>query len=524
MPARFETAEKMAPSVPRPAPGRIRQGRLTLPPAAFASTDVAPRRRAAEHPVGRSGKRTDRQGDDPDDRERRPEYRYQGSATRRPAASPKVAGKRRECRREDDPQDERDDDDRYLDGGGDGNAEKRQRDEQPPAELPEPVEPDRDDRVRIGQTAFRFDTQHRDRCVSHGQDEGDHGDRREQPDDPGQCGPRREGDQCERRMDVHGLVIDDRREELALDDVQDRDQDQQDQGGGRSLRCDGDDQEDDRRHQPADVRDEPAKEDDDRERAGQGHAKEDQEESLRGTVERGDDGGPAQVSADPLEGDVAARRDRVPTPRVRRREHPDPRLVAVHHEEERQERAQDRDRREGADVGGHPMRRGREPALDAVDDPIDREPDLRRDGQVREPRLERRESSAQCIQELGDIRHEREADDDQGGDDDQRRAEEDDGCCPDPRPAAVPQREHVGSERRRNDRGEQDRSRDGRQFERDGEQDQPEKDRRQKPPADGGESHEPAGDEVGASRQSLPDLGHLSPLLPPVTVAIWEST
>ena len=105
-------------------------------------------------------------------------------------------------------------------------------------------------------------------------------------------------------MDVHGLVIDDRRDELALDDVQDRDQDQQDQGGGRSLRCESDDQQDDRRHQAADVRDEPPEEDDDRERTGQGHAKEDQEESLHGAVERGDDRGPAQVAADPLEGDV----------------------------------------------------------------------------------------------------------------------------------------------------------------------------------------------------------------------------
>ena len=314
-------------------------------------------------------------------------------------------------------------------------------------------------------------------------------------------------------MDVHGLVIDDRRDELALDDVQDRDQDQQDQGGGRSLRCDGDDQQDDRRHQAADVRDEPPEEHDDRERAGQGHTEEDQEESFRGAVERGDHRGPTQVAADPLEGDMTTGRDLVAAPGVGRRERPDPRLVAVHHEEEGQERAQDRDGRDSADISGHPVCRGSEPALDPLDDPFDRKPDRRGDRHVGQPRLERCDASAQRIEELRDIGQEREADDDEGRDDDQRGAKEDDGRCPDPRPAAVPQCEDVGSECRRHDRSDQDRRRDGRQLERDEQEDQPEEDRREKPPADGGESHEPAGDEVGACRQSSPDLGHVSPLL-----------
>ena len=141
--------------------------------------------------------------------------------------------------------------------------------------------------------------------------------------------------------------------------------------------CDGegDDQQDDRRHQPADVRDEPPEEHDDRERAGQGHTEEDQEESFRGAVERGDHRGPTQVAADPLEGDMSTGRDLVAAPGVGRRERPDPRLVAVHHEEEGQERAQDRDGRDSADVSGDPVSRGREPALDALDDPFDREPD-----------------------------------------------------------------------------------------------------------------------------------------------------
>ena len=43
--------------------------------------------------------------------------------------------------------------------------------------------------------------------------------------------------------------------------------------------------------------------------AGQRHAQDDQEQALRDPVDRRDDGRPAQVAADPLEGDVSARGD-----------------------------------------------------------------------------------------------------------------------------------------------------------------------------------------------------------------------
>ena len=61
-----------------------------------------------------------------------------------------------------------------------------------------------------------------------GQREGDDRDRREQADDPGEGGPGRQRDERDRRMDVDGLVVDDRRQELALDEVEDPDQDEQD--------------------------------------------------------------------------------------------------------------------------------------------------------------------------------------------------------------------------------------------------------------------------------------------------------
>ena len=49
---------------------------------------------------------------------------------------------------------------------------------------------------------------------------------------PGQGRPGRQRDERDRRMDMDRPVIDDRGQELALDDVEDRDQDQQDDGRG----------------------------------------------------------------------------------------------------------------------------------------------------------------------------------------------------------------------------------------------------------------------------------------------------
>ena len=75
-----------------------------------------------------------------------------------------------------------------------------------------------------------FDAEDRHHCTDDGEHEGDDRDRGEETDDPGQGRPRRQGDEHDRRVDVDRPVIDDRRQELALDDVEDRDQDEQDEG------------------------------------------------------------------------------------------------------------------------------------------------------------------------------------------------------------------------------------------------------------------------------------------------------
>ena len=262
-------------------------------------------------------------------------------------------------------------------------------------------------------------------------------------------------------MDVDGPVIDHGRNELADDHVQDRDEDQQDQGVRRALRGICDDQQQDGRHEAADVWDETAEEDDDREWTGQRHTQEDQEQSLRDGVDHRDDGRPAKVAADPLEGDVSTRRDLLATPRVRRRQCPDPGLVTIHHEEEGQEGRKDRDPNDGPDIGrdrgdGRGHRR-----LDMRRDQPDDQAGTLRDLQGGQFRLDCRDTSLKRCDDFLDIGQEGDSDDDQGRADDEGGHQEDGRSGLDPRPATVPESQHVWGERGRNDRRDQDRCRDG---------------------------------------------------------------
>ena len=98
------------------------------------------------------------------------------------------------------------------------------------------------------------------------------------PTMPGDGRPGRQRDEDDGRMDVDRLVVDDRGQELALDEVEDRDQDEEDDRGRCPGRAERHDQQQDRRDEPADVRDEPAEEDDHRQRRRVRHPEDRQEE------------------------------------------------------------------------------------------------------------------------------------------------------------------------------------------------------------------------------------------------------
>jgi hypothetical protein len=206
---------------------------------------------------------------------------------------------RRERGGQHDAQDERQDDDRDLDGRRDDDPQQGDRDEQAPAPLAETVEPDRHQRVRR-QRRFGLDAEHGDERPADGQREGNDRDRDEQADDAAEGRTGRQCDQRDRRMDVDGLVVDHRGQELALDEGQDRDQDEEHDRRGRSDRPQRDEHDEDGRHQPADVRDEAPEEDDDGKRRRQGDTEDDQEDPDGDPVERGDDGRAAKVATDAL--------------------------------------------------------------------------------------------------------------------------------------------------------------------------------------------------------------------------------
>ena len=90
----------------------------------------------------------------------------------------------------------------------------------------------------------------------------------------------------------------------------------------------------------------------------------------------------------------------------------------------------------------------------------------------------------------------------------QHRANEDRGGGLDPRPAAVAQGEHERGERRGDDGRDKDRRGDRPEQDRDPDEDEAERDRGEQPPADGGQSLEPAGDEPVARRHGRRDLAH----------------
>ena len=150
-----------------------------------------------------------------------PERRAQGRSTATPAAPLERCAERRERRRQDDAEHERHDHDRDLDGGRDDDGEQADRRRAGASSI------GRAGRARSARAPFaawsRASARRRGRtrrAPDDGQREGDDRDGREQADDPGQRGARRQGDEHERRMDVDRLVVDDRGQELALDERQ----------------------------------------------------------------------------------------------------------------------------------------------------------------------------------------------------------------------------------------------------------------------------------------------------------------
>ena len=255
-------------------------------------------------------------------------------------------------------------------------------------------------------------------------------------------------------------------------------------------------QQDERRDERPDIRDEPPEEHDDRQRGGVRHAQDDQEQTLGDRIEGGDDRRPTEIAADTLQGDVAAGRDGIAPPVVGRRQRPHPRLVAIHHEEERQEGGQDGDRRDGGDAADDVRHGRRQPCLDAGRCPLDREPDLRWDRQLRKLILERGDTPGEGQHDLGDVRDERDGDEPDGREDDHAGGDEDRGRGLDPRPAAIAQGEHERGECRCHDGGHQDGRRHGREHEGDLDQDQDQCRHREHAPTDGCETLQPARNEV----------------------------
>ena len=160
-------------------------------------------------------------------------------------------------------------------------------------------------------------------------DEGDHGDGDEEPGHPAYGGTGRQGDEDEGRMDVDGPPVHDRHEDVPLEHVHDRDEDEEDDGCPEVLVGERHGQQDERREHPADVGDEAGEEDEDRQRPGQGHAEDDEEEEVADRVAAGDDGRTPEVAADPLQGVIAGRQDLFAAPVGDDLESPCPGLVAV---------------------------------------------------------------------------------------------------------------------------------------------------------------------------------------------------
>ena len=184
-------------------------------------------------------------------------------------------------------------------------AKTPMRGEHAPAPLGEAIDPPRDEpiRPRPGIGLERFDQRAADR-----DGERRDGNRREHADDAGDRRAGGNGDDDDRRVQVHGSAVDDRPEEVVDDPVGDEHQDQQDQRGLRSDGAERDEQHGRHGQEWADVRDEAAQDHEDRKRQDIRHAEHHEEDGVGRCPGCRQDGGSPEVATDALE--------RIPTARV----------------------------------------------------------------------------------------------------------------------------------------------------------------------------------------------------------------
>ena len=380
--------------------------------------------------------RDGREDHDHDDGEEDARGRDGRSRPAPPPASDERRNERPEGRRENhsendrhgDGRDERDEPDR-------DHADDDQR-EEAHAPLGKPIEPTRNE---VGRLVFRARIEDREQGTPDSQHDGNQGDRNEEADDARNRRAGRQRDQDERRMDADGLAVDDRAQDVAVEDVHDRDPDQQQDDRTDALRRQRHEDEDGRGDEPADVRDEPADEDHDGQRSGKRHPEQGEEDEVADPLDRGQHPHATQVASDPLERVVAGRSDSLARLAGRRLECPTPCLVAVLQEEERQEQREEPDRghhrhavHEGPDRGpdgGLGLRRG---ALCGVDR-------LLRDRRAGQLLANRGDPILNACRDLGHVRRERKRDEGQRRDHDQYRDDGDQRRRRRARPAAIAQ-------------------------------------------------------------------------------------
>ena len=250
--------------------------------------------------------------------------------------------------------------------------------------------------------------------------------------------------------------------------------------------------EDDGRDQPADVRDEPAQEDEHGERRRERDAEDHQEQEFDGGHHRRQDRHPAEVPADPLEGPVAARLDlaRDPGRSSSRASRPMRLFPSLSRKKTRKI-----DRitivttlRDGA---GDLVDVGLRPALDLRDGLVDGVDRLGRQAGGGNRRLRLGDPARDPLDHLVDVRSERKRDQDEDPAKDEDGAPRDGGRRQGIRPSASPKGEDERREGCRDDEGDDDRGADERDRERDRCEHGPERDHDQDTPADGPESPEP---------------------------------
>ena len=264
-------------------------------------------------------------------------------------------------------------DHRRLGDDEDRDREDAKRGEHAPAPLGETIDPSRDEqpfRPRSGVGLERID-----QCAADGDRERDDGDRREDADDAGDRRAGGNGDDDDRRVQVHRSAVDDRSEEVVDDPVGDEHQDQQDERGLGSDGAERDEQHGRHGEEGADVRDEAAEDDEDGKRQHTRHAEHHEEDGVGRCPGCRQDGGSPEVPADALE--------RIPTARIDPRalrirrdlEQPIPGALTVIEDEEREDQGEDGDGDDRRNDPDDAADRRPEPCADAIGDLLEERTD-----------------------------------------------------------------------------------------------------------------------------------------------------